>query len=158
MPFAAIGYIPSGDYRYAAGFDTDGHTTNGKKLCNLTGGGDLTGSTAPDLGCGPAPGRKYTGNWGTNGDIDVLDKGWNTEEFCDSTAGSSCNYVGIADRSDSLDVHTSITTALGINTFLAAATGDPLGEGLAKTEAVKIDAWTVDENKNLLHVNDALNN
>ena len=142
-PFAAIGYKPGGDYRYAAGFDSD--LTGGKKLGGN--GKDLTGTAADTIGTGPAPGRAYTGPKNTA----VTDKEWNTEKYC--ATHSECKFTGVAGQDDAIDAGANDSTALSVNAFLAAAIGDPKGEGASCVAATVTgcDSWQINQDKQLLH-------
>ena len=152
-PFKVIGYDPGGNYRYVAGFDDA--VTGGKKFCGT--GGDVVAATAAlDLGCGPAPGRKYTGIVGT----DVVDKEWNTETYCESARGASCDYVGLAAVDAKLNETVNSNaddTKVGVNTFIARAAGNPAGATVTVTDIkTKGDWWQINEDKELDHVLDQL--
>lgn len=147
-PFEAIGYQPGGDYRYATGFDDA--LSAGDNLCADTNGGDLTGSVAT-IGCGPAPGRSYTGPDGTT------TKEFNTDTYCEGTGSSLCDYIGPA--SLNAEINNVVTTSIGVNAFVAASIGDPEGEGTAcKSGTVTdCDEWSINEDKKLTHVENQLN-
>ena len=148
-PFESIGYDPAGELRYAAGWDAD--------LASVTkiGGAGLVLHTMTNcdgtkkLGSGPAPGRLYKGKCAANS------KDNNTENYCETTAGPNCTYVGVDGVDILLNDSTGITTAIGVNTFLAGAVTDLSGnETTAATVKTKGDVWSIDQAKNLVNVRD----
>ena len=156
-PFAAIGYQPGGDFRYAVGWDnayTAGNQIAGTGL-DLTTGTPCNGTS--EIEAGPAPGRAYTGACPGAGVTH------NTEIYCGRTlAGglddgvNGCSYRGLAAVNAQLNtaVGAGVLT-VGVNMFTAGALADLEGDQPDATDiGANGDVWTIDHLKNLINTRD----
>ena len=144
--FEAIGYSPAGDFRYVAGWDSDVTNEIGGTGLDISMAASCTTETA--IMAGPAPGQIYRGVCGTADEH-------NTDVYC--TAHAECAYVGIAAVGGSLDDAMGVTTAIAVNTFTAGALTDLSAMYTDDTTvAANGDAWTIDQNKNLINTHDQI--
>ena len=143
--FNSIGYVPGGDFIYAAGWDDA--VANADNAGGLSGGFALGTATCTDaaLNAGPAPGQIYDGACGVAGS-------YNTEAHCAQT-GAECDYRGYAGVGGVLqDTKTSAgpDSVIMVNDFVAVALADLTGaEESADDVASMGDVWSIDEDKNL---------
>ena len=135
-----LGWEPTGDFRYVIGFHSDLHEACGED------GDDLV--DAAKLNCGPAPQRIYNGNADDKthtGDIEGADYLGNAALYGTThwKKGATALAAGV------------VYTDLNVNDFMAGAVGDPAGLSPATPVAADLDAWQIDENKDLSNIQGA---
>ena len=147
--FEAIGYSPAGDFRYVAGWDNDVANTIGGVGIDISDDMNCDGMTA--IGAGPAPGQIYRGVCAGADEHD-------TETYCDSTTNmNDCTYVGVDGVDAKLDDAMGVATQIMVNEFRAGALTDLSATHLTATNvAANGDAWTIDQNKQLINTHDQI--
>ena len=147
--FEAIGFQPSGDFRYVAGWDDDVPNLIGGTGLDISMAASCTTETA--IMAGPAPGQIYRGVCAGADEHD-------TETYCDSMSNmNDCNYVGLDGINALLNATGStIMTEVMVNEFTAGALTDLSAMHTATTVAANGDAWTIDENKQLINTRDQI--
>lgn len=158
------GYVPEGKYFYIAGFD--------ESLKGFCGHSDAVSANS-NLGCGMRPKTKFTGPIPlTNADGSPDTAGANKEctntWMCENALSSDpkckaavCTYAGasisgaLKKKATYAEASGAGHTFMGADSFKAAAAGCLQGSCEGWSRADK-DAWSINHNKNLVHVENGL--
>ena len=162
------GWTPSGEFRYQVGFNdnTDG-------FC-----GDTTNSIATGnmIGCGPAPGRAYTGVISNADEVNLYELCGDAADGASETVNGAtlrCNFselVGMNIKAGTVGDHDmdantpdqlipanntmgEVTAAVLVNTFTAGAVGDLIGDNMG----AQFDVWQINQEKELDHRHNGAN-